>query len=164
MGVYIYKISDRKTGETLFTGWQSECGEYLGCGAKQILALALREPRAEKETKYSQYKVTRVWKDVVPVCVDCGLQMPYANPTRVRCPECAKRRKREQAKKYREQGRTGVRQYCDPVAAAREACRGCQYWGGERYENATCNYLFIVGRSRGCPPGEGCIRRKEKKK
>ena len=164
MGVYIYKISDRKTGEVLFTGRQSECGEYLGCGAKTILRLASRETHAEKNTKYAQYTVTREWKDEIPVCVDCGTEMPGAVPIRHRCPDCARKRKNEKTAKWNREHRAGERIPDDPAALSRAACVGCRYWGGESYISGTCNYIFIKGHSRGCPPGTGCNVREERRK
>ena len=40
-------------------------------------------------------------------------------------------------------------------------CAGCRHWYGEYKVNRCCNYIFDVGRSRPCPPGEGCTQKKK---
>lgn len=40
-------------------------------------------------------------------------------------------------------------------------CRGCIYF---QKNDKSCNYIFIEGHSRGCPPGKDCIRKTVKLK
>lgn len=35
-------------------------------------------------------------------------------------------------------------------------CHKCVYY---QRNSASCNFIFEVGRSRGCPPGTGCVER-----
>lgn len=35
-------------------------------------------------------------------------------------------------------------------------CSGCVYFGSYL---RNCDYIFIEGHSRGCPPGKGCTKR-----
>lgn len=37
------------------------------------------------------------------------------------------------------------------------SCVGCFYYRGDKVK--TCNYLFITGNMRPCPPGKGCTVR-----
>lgn len=37
-------------------------------------------------------------------------------------------------------------------------CTGCHYWRLCGLDKC-CNFIFIEGHMRGCPPGEGCIRK-----
>lgn len=37
-------------------------------------------------------------------------------------------------------------------------CRSCKYHGWLGNHALTCDYILIVGTSRGCPAGPGCIR------
>lgn len=45
---------------------------------------------------------------------------------------------------------------------AAKACRGCAFLGGPPCRS--CDYLLITGHRRGCPGGEGCIRREERRR
>ena len=40
--------------------------------------------------------------------------------------------------------------------ASQNPCEGCEYFFGEYVLNRCCNYIFVVGQRRPCPPGEGC--------
>lgn len=47
-----------------------------------------------------------------------------------------------------------------------KACRSCQYRGympgvGGQGNDIACLYIVHTGKARGCPPGRGCLRRKE---
>lgn len=35
-------------------------------------------------------------------------------------------------------------------------CEGCRYFFGHYQQNACCNYIFMVGHRRPCPPGKDC--------
>lgn len=41
------------------------------------------------------------------------------------------------------------------------ACKGCLYLG---HQSKTCDFYLMTGIRRGCPAGEGCTRRKEKRR
>ena len=38
-------------------------------------------------------------------------------------------------------------------------CTGCHYWRGMSICYG-CHYILVEGRRRGCPPGEGCTKKK----
>ena len=35
-------------------------------------------------------------------------------------------------------------------------CTGCRFFFGDWEHNRCCNYIFLTGHRRPCPPGEGC--------
>ena len=35
-------------------------------------------------------------------------------------------------------------------------CTGCRYFFGAWEHTRCCNYIFVAGHKRPCPPGEGC--------
>ncbi len=37
-----------------------------------------------------------------------------------------------------------------------ENCYDCRYFGGKAENAWCCNYIFIAGQRRPCPPGDGC--------
>lgn len=39
-------------------------------------------------------------------------------------------------------------------------CDGCRYFFGTFPYNRCCNYIFLVGSRRPCPPGKDCTVRK----
>ena len=41
-------------------------------------------------------------------------------------------------------------------------CKHCLYFQGQFDENCCCNYIFLEGHRRPCPPGEGCTVRKRR--
>lgn len=46
-------------------------------------------------------------------------------------------------------------------------CRDCVYFFGINDPSCTCNYIFMEGHSRGCPPGDECtvkVKRKRKRR
>ena len=40
-------------------------------------------------------------------------------------------------------------------------CRGCRYLRGRFIGYETCDYIFIEGHRRPCPPGEDCTVQKK---
>lgn len=38
-------------------------------------------------------------------------------------------------------------------------CAGCHYWR-DMAVCYGCHYILVEGKRRGCPPGEGCTKRK----
>lgn len=40
-------------------------------------------------------------------------------------------------------------------------CRGCRYLRGRFVGYETCDYIFIEGHRRPCPPGEDCTVQKK---
>lgn len=168
MGVFIYKIKDRQTGKVLFTGREGAAAEYLGCAHKYLYQLAVGEVRSSKKTAFSHVVVSRQWQDEPVRCVDCGVEIPGAGPTRERCDDCRKKRRgeirREHSKKAKEQRATNRVEYAVSQGEMQKDCVGCIYFGGQNYINRSCNYIFKEGHSRGCPPGAGCTKRKPKKR
>ena len=44
-------------------------------------------------------------------------------------------------------------------------CHDCKYFYGHSDYVACCNYIFVTGKRRPCPPGDGCtVKVKRKKK
>lgn len=39
-------------------------------------------------------------------------------------------------------------------------CKGCVYFFGRAEGNECCNYIFIVGHRRPCPPGKDCTEKR----
>ena len=168
MGRFIYTIKDRNTGAILFVGGESSCAEYLDCAPTYIRDMSIRKTTRKHNTRFSHLEVTREYTEANVFCRDCGAKIPGANPNRLRCDACIRKRKRMLNAKYRTQEHPlsledDYLTIAEKQRVMQEACRGCAYFGGENYMNATCNYVFIVGHSRGCPPGEGCTQRKERK-
>lgn len=168
MGRYLYTIKDRKTGEILFVGGEGDSARFLDCDPSYMSSLARRCTLAGKRTLYGDKEITREQVNVDVQCQVCGVTIKNASPNRKYCSACAR-------KVHRKRNDEGITMQClqedgtyidvnEKKRQMQAACRGCFYFGGENYMNATCNYLFIVGHSRGCPPGVGCIRRKEKEK
>ena len=44
------------------------------------------------------------------------------------------------------------------------ACKGCIYFGWIGGYHGCCNYIFIAGERRPCPPGKDCTVKKTKKR
>ena len=44
-----------------------------------------------------------------------------------------------------------------------DGCKGCKYFQ-KSYGDGSCLYCLRTGKSRGCPPGEGCIQYKRPSK
>ena len=99
-------------------------------------------------------------------CKDCGVLMVAVAPMLQRCPECIKKRNRElQAKKREDQRRYEMRRgHGSPIHNPNEKhCIGCAYWFCDNNVNS-CNYIFVEGHRRPCPPGKDCTEKKPKKK
>ena len=165
---YLYTIKDRKTGEILFVGGEGASARFLGCDASYVRTLALRDKSTAIRSFYGDKEVTREWTDSSVECKLCGITIHGARPNRKYCPDCAQKIKRNHNSE-------GIPMQClqeegtymhiqEKQRQMQERCHGCDYFGGENYMNATCNYLFIVGHSRGCLPGAECTQRKEKRK
>lgn len=93
-------------------------------------------------------------------CVDCGVVMENCTVAQKRCPECLKIWTRIYRENYRERIKmVGVKPR-DTQACSTEYCEGCDYFFGSCVK--TCNYLFVTGHRRPCPPGKDCTVRKEK--
>lgn len=171
MAECLYTVKNRKTGKILCQGSNQECADYIGCSKRYIEDLVRKQPEYTANTKYSKYKVERLVfgeikkggerkKDVI--CCDCGLLMKDASAKRRRCPECAYKYALEQ-KKYHMRAVRGKEQttyICNPI---KKYCEGCDYYFGDYDLSKTCNYIFIVGKPRPCPPGKGCTVRIERK-
>ena len=44
-----------------------------------------------------------------------------------------------------------------------ERCEKCKYKGEVLFREPCCDYILIVGKSRGCPAGDECDKYEEKK-
>lgn len=167
MGVFIYKIKDRRTGEVLFTGRESAAAEYLGCAAKHVQQLADRKGQ-HKNTAYGGFEISRQWEEKPVLCVDCGAEIPGAGPKRERCDSCRQKRKKamesEYHRKIKQLSGENLVEYAISKQELQKDCVGCIYFGGEHYINSTCNYIFMEGHSRGDRYGEKCTKRKERKR
>lgn len=93
-------------------------------------------------------------------CIDCGLVMENCPGARKRCPECAKiwarmqnASARKEAKRRKKMGI--VIPKITPTLSSKY-CNGCVYYSGGFENNKTCNYIFMEGHSRPCPPGKDC--------
>lgn len=97
-------------------------------------------------------------------CEGCGVLLVNVVAGRKYCYECAKKRQREYQRAYaiRERSKKGKSKAPQVPTANpnKEYCKGCVYWGCRHYVgNSCCNYIFIEGHSRGCPPGKDCTKR-----
>ena len=45
-----------------------------------------------------------------------------------------------------------------------ENCRDCKYFYGYTDFDVCCNYIFVTGRRRPCPPGDGCTVKVKRKR
>lgn len=165
MASYIYTVKDRQTGAELFAGREGACAKFLDCSADYVRTLA-KQVHPPSKTRFGHVLVERHREDTVPKCEGCGAEMPGAGPMRKRCPECAKERGREQARRYRQEHPTAVsiRDIFEAQAQMQRHCKGCAYFGGENNVNNSCNYIFIEDKRRPCSPGKDCTVRKPRKK
>lgn len=92
-------------------------------------------------------------------CEDCGVLMTNVHFLRKHCYECAKKRRKEYQSQYVKEKRTTQKPQVRITNANKKYCKGCVYWGGFYEHNACCNYIFIEGHSRPCPPGKGCTEK-----
>jgi hypothetical protein len=111
-------------------------------------------------------------KKIDKPCERCGVLMVNVVPARRYCMECTKKRRneyqREHQKKYREYQRqykrkkktSGELSTTPIINPNKKYCEGCVYWGCRHYVgNSCCNYIFVNGHSRGCPPGKDCTEK-----
>lgn len=169
MAEYIAK--DRETGEVLYQGSKKEVADFLGCSESYIKYLILHQPKYNTTTKLSKYKVERIGeakrggghkKDIV--CRDCGVLIPNTSAHRKRCTECSKKHmaacEREKSLRKNENGLVA-----NPYIKRtnNNGCEGCFYYRGEYEINKCCNYIFIEGHRRPCPPDKECTVRIERK-
>ena len=45
-----------------------------------------------------------------------------------------------------------------------ENCHDCKYFYGNTDFDVCCNYIFVTGRRRPCPPGDGCTVKVKRKR
>ena len=165
MGRYLYTIKDKETGEVLFVGGEGASAKFLDCEPSYMSALG-RNASTEKRTIYGDKVITREWTDTSVECMRCGITIKNTCANQKYCTNCARMRRKLSRNKgiqiqYLQEDGILLR-IQEKQQLMQERCHGCIYFGAENYMNATCNYLFIVGHSRGCPPGEGCTVRKER--
>lgn len=91
-------------------------------------------------------------------CEDCGQLVLKKHPMTKRCPECQREHnKQEQRKYHKKRSKTNVK----PVSQCKKT-KTCIY-GSTMSHIDICNYLEMVGHSRGCPV-KGCTKYKRRKK
>lgn len=108
-------------------------------------------------------------KKIDKYCEDCGVLLVNVAPTRKYCYACVKERQREYQRHYKKEKREKGEQIAKKPQAPnlnqnKKYCKDCAYWGGAYINNACCNYIFVEGHSRPCPPGKGCTERVRGKK
>lgn len=106
-----------------------------------------------------------MWVAVNKNCADCGVLMENVCPARKRCPECSGKRYKAYQKRRTEDRRAKRNAQAKAVAKNEhmEYCKGCKYWFGDYEYNQCCNYIFIKGHRRPCPPGEKCTVKETRK-
>ena len=163
MDTYIYTVKDRETGEILFRGDADACAEFVGCPSHNIPALATRPPEYKRKSRYSMYLVER-HSDGNPTrggerrkdikCCDCGVLMKNVGANRRRCPECSYNYSLVKNREYM-RNLLGIKSPLAPIHNPNSKyCEGCIYFQGDSMR--CCNYIFIVGNRRPCPPGKDC--------
>lgn len=99
-------------------------------------------------------------------CIDCGAVMENCGVARKRCPDCVKIWARIQSAnakaRAKERARLDIVAPETTSAGPDKHCEGCFYYRGEYVNNKCCNYIFIRGTKRPCPPGEGCTVKEER--
>lgn len=162
-------VKDRQTGEVLCKGTRQMCADFLGCDAQYVKSLVRTPPKYEKESKYSKYLVERHGevkqggsrrKDVI--CCDCGTLMKNTCASRKRCPECVRKYNLERNRQYMREVRNASPAQMNIVNKNKSGCEGCVYFYGDYEISSCCNYIFIKGKQRPCPPGDGCTVREER--
>lgn len=104
-------------------------------------------------------------KRVDKYCEDCGTLLVNVPIARRLCRPCAIKRQAEYQREYRKKRREqkeakGVTHQVPTVNPNKKYCKDCVYWGCRHYVgNSCCNYIFIEGHSRGCPPGKDCTKK-----
>ena len=71
-------------------------------------------------------------------CVMCGLLMENVGSQRKYCPQCLR-------------FRNAHRGFSKGLVFKGNYCSDCRF-----FEHGSCSYIFKVGHSRPCPPGEDC--------
>lgn len=104
-----------------------------------------------------------MWKKADKNCVDCGVLLENVNVSKLRCAECAKKRiavyrERSKLKMLEKQG---LGKQLKPEH--KNPCEGCKYWFGNNEFSICCNYIFIKGHRRPCPPGNECTVKETRK-
>lgn len=164
---YLYTIKSTITGETLFAGGEGAAAQFLDCNPTYMSVLGKRSEADGKGAKYGDFEVSRTWEKADLQCRQCGAMIYDAKTNQRYCSRCAKERIAQAKNKgiaMQELQDDGTHiSVQEKQRRMQEPCRGCIYFGGENYLNASCNYIFIVGHSRGCPPGDGCTVRKGRK-
>lgn len=105
-------------------------------------------------------------KNVDKPCEVCGVLMVDVTPMRRFCKTCAdKRNKANKARCAAERSRKNMCRAQTPAIPNPNSqyCKGCRYWDGNSGCHC-CNYIFIEGHRRPCPPGKECTVRKAKKR
>jgi hypothetical protein len=165
-----FTVKDRQTGEILCHGTQKECADFLGCDLRYVRDLAAVQPEYKTETKYSKYRVERHgevkrggarMKDVI--CCDCGVLMENVGATRRRCPECVRRFNLERKRLQMREARNANLVLPNIANKNKTGCEGCIYYSADYEVNKCCNYIFIKGKRRPCPPGNECTVKIERK-
>jgi hypothetical protein len=167
----VYTVKDRWTDEVLCQGTERECANFLGCAEHYVRTLSLKDGWRKPNTKYYKYNVERQVvgeirqggahkKDVI--CCDCGLLMKNTSAKRKRCPECARKHNNRSKAQRRREIRGSIETRPSPIRNPNaKYCEGCVYYQGEITK--CCNYIFIKGKSRPCPPGKDCTEKIERK-
>lgn len=168
MGRYIYTIKDLKTGEVLFVGGEGTSAQFLDCEPAYLSSIGRRAELVGRSATYGNREITREWEDTIAECRQCGVKIENVRPTQKYCRQCAADRRRGKGsialttELLQEDGwHPSVR---EKQLQMQKNCKGCIYFGGENYMNATCNYIFIVGHRRECPGGDGCAKRRDRKR
>ena len=165
-----FTVKDRQTGEILCQGTSKECAEYVGCDRKYLRDLATAQQKNKKESKYFKYKVERRGevkrggsrtKDIV--CCDCGVLMRNVCASRKRCPECVRKYNLERNRLHMREIRNTPLAQPNIVNKNKSGCEGCIYFSADYEINKCCNYIFIKGKRRPCPPGNECTVKVERK-
>lgn len=164
-------VKDRQTGEVLCKGTRQMCADFLGCDAQYVKSLVRTPPKYEKESKYSKYLVERHGevkqggarlRDVI--CCDCGVLMKNVGASRLRCPDCVIKFNRDRNKQIIREKRNASPVSLNIVNKNKSGCEGCIYFFGDYEISSCCNYIFIMGEPRPCPPGKDCTVRYERSK
>lgn len=100
-------------------------------------------------------------------CIDCGAVMENCGAARKRCPECVKIWARIQSANrkvlQRERARLGMVISKTVSTVSNDYCKDCICYFGDSENNKCCNYIFIHGTKRPCPPGKDCTVKEKKK-
>jgi len=101
-------------------------------------------------------------------CIECGAVMENCGVARKRCPECARiwARVQNAIAKERQRERTRLGIVIPKIApiVSNEYCEDCICYYGDSENNKCCNYIFIHGTKRPCPPGKDCTVKKTREK